>query len=60
MGVVLSGKKCDKARQDTMETISTIYHEKQSRELCALHALNSLFQDGKAFSKKELDSICQR
>lgn len=34
------------------------YHEKQVRELCALHALNNLFQDKDAFSKIELDSIC--
>ncbi|KRT81550.1 hypothetical protein AMK59_5026, partial [Oryctes borbonicus] len=36
---------------------TTIYHEKQVRELCALHALNNLFQM-KEFTKEELDSIC--
>ncbi|XP_066998353.1 josephin-like protein isoform X2 [Anabrus simplex] len=36
----------------------TIYHEKQVKELCALHALNNLFQENNAFSKSELDSIC--
>ncbi|XP_030750566.1 josephin-1 isoform X1 [Sitophilus oryzae] len=36
----------------------SIYHEKQIRELCALHALNNLFQDKNAFSKNELDQIC--
>ena len=35
-----------------------IYHEKQSRELCALHALNNLFQDQHAFTKRDLDDIC--
>lgn len=35
-----------------------LYHEKQVRELCALHALNNLFQNQHAFSKNELDSIC--
>lgn len=35
-----------------------IYHERQSKQLCALHALNNLFQDPKAFSKKDLDVIC--
>jgi len=35
-----------------------IYHEKQSRELCALHALNNLFQDRHAFTKRDLDNIC--
>lgn len=34
-----------------------IYHEKQVRELCALHALNNLFQ-GRSFTKLELDEIC--
>ncbi|KAL1491419.1 hypothetical protein ABEB36_012020 [Hypothenemus hampei] len=37
---------------------SSIYHEKQVRELCALHALNNLFQDKNAFSKQQLDTIC--
>lgn len=35
-----------------------IYHERQSKQLCALHALNNLFQDKEAFTKKELDEIC--
>lgn len=35
-----------------------VYHEKQVRELCALHALNNLFQSKDAFTKAELDSIC--
>ncbi|KAJ8974664.1 hypothetical protein NQ317_011981 [Molorchus minor] len=35
-----------------------IYHEKQIRELCALHALNNLFQSRDAFTKTELDFIC--
>ncbi|CAH1154152.1 unnamed protein product [Phaedon cochleariae] len=35
-----------------------IYHEKQIRELCALHALNNLFQAKNAFTKPELDIIC--
>ncbi|KAF5290009.1 hypothetical protein FQR65_LT11675 [Abscondita terminalis] len=35
-----------------------IYHEKQVRELCALHALNNLFQTKGYFSKLELDTIC--
>ncbi|XP_056638843.1 josephin-like protein isoform X2 [Diorhabda sublineata] len=39
-------------------TASGIYHEKQIRELCALHALNNLFQSKGAFLKSELDSIC--
>lgn len=35
-----------------------IYHEKQVRELCALHALNNLFQCKDFFTKSELDEIC--
>ncbi|GBL98802.1 Josephin-1 [Araneus ventricosus] len=35
-----------------------IYHEKQVKELCALHALNNLFQDKNAFNKQILDNIC--
>ncbi|CAH0406691.1 unnamed protein product [Chilo suppressalis] len=38
----------------------TIYHEKQVKELCALHALNNLFQTRGTFSKSELDAICSR
>ncbi|XP_071035493.1 josephin-1 isoform X2 [Parasteatoda tepidariorum] len=35
-----------------------IYHEKQVKEMCALHALNNLFQDKEAFNKQTLDNIC--
>ncbi|ENN71334.1 josephin-like protein [Dendroctonus ponderosae] len=41
-----------------MNPAKVVYHEKQVRELCALHALNNLFQEKGAFSKSELDSIC--
>jgi hypothetical protein len=34
-----------------------IYHEKQEKEMCALHALNNLFQE-KAYTKAILDSLC--
>ncbi|XP_071966036.1 josephin-2-like [Antedon mediterranea] len=37
----------------------TVYHEKQRWQMCALHALNNVFQDGKAFQKQNLDEICQ-
>jgi len=36
---------------------SAIYHERQSRQLCALHVLNNLLQE-KAFTKAQLDDIC--
>ncbi|XP_076666009.1 josephin domain containing isoform X1 [Andrena cerasifolii] len=35
----------------------SIYHERQLNELCALHALNNLFQK-KGYTKEELDQIC--
>ncbi|KAH8372627.1 hypothetical protein KR009_001420 [Drosophila setifemur] len=35
-----------------------IYHEKQTMQLCALHALNNLFQGDQSYTKAELDGIC--
>lgn len=43
-----------------MSSKSAIYHEKQIKELCALHALNNLFQMEGTYSKTELDGICRR
>ncbi|XP_075969137.1 josephin domain containing [Anticarsia gemmatalis] len=43
-----------------MTSKPTIYHEKQVKELCALHALNNLFQTRGTYSKSELDAICSR
>ncbi|CAG9783414.1 unnamed protein product [Diatraea saccharalis] len=43
-----------------MNSKPIIYHEKQVKELCALHALNNLFQTRGTFSKSELDGICSR
>uniref|UniRef100_A0A2C9K6S3 Josephin-2 n=1 Tax=Biomphalaria glabrata TaxID=6526 RepID=A0A2C9K6S3_BIOGL len=37
-----------------------LYHERQVKELCALHALNNLMQKKDAFTKKDLDDICLR
>ena len=31
--------------------MNEIYHERQSKELCALHALNNIFQDKSAFTQ---------
>ena len=42
---------------ENAEEITSYYHEKQARELCALHALNNLFQSSR-FTKQELDTIC--
>ena len=45
--------------KDAIQEVN-IYHEKQSRQLCALHVLNNLFQDPHAFTKSDLDAICTR
>ncbi|XP_006012547.1 josephin-2 [Latimeria chalumnae] len=37
----------------------SIYHEKQRLELCAIHAVNNIFQE-KVFSKEGADEICKR
>lgn len=41
------------------QPVTTIYHERQSKQLCALHALNNLFQNPQAFRKHDLDAICK-
>ncbi|XP_062544891.1 josephin-like protein isoform X1 [Armigeres subalbatus] len=38
---------------------SAVYHERQIKELCALHALNNLFQDKESYNKIQLDEICR-
>lgn len=48
------------APPQSSHTPPAIYHEKQRRELCALHALNNVFQDGAAFSRDALQEIYQR
>lgn len=47
---------------DSQEPITPedVYHERQMKELCALHALNNLFQSQTAFTKKDLDEICNK
>ncbi|MEE6502651.1 hypothetical protein FKM82_004585 [Ascaphus truei] len=55
--------KGDKAKSgvETQEPLPPqIYHEKQRRELCALHALNNVFQDAGAFTREALQEIFQR
>lgn len=32
---------------------SSVYHERQSRQLCALHVLNNLFQAANAFDQAQ-------
>ncbi|XP_059537517.1 josephin-1 isoform X1 [Myotis daubentonii] len=53
----------DKAKSESPEPPQAapprIYHEKQRRELCALHALNNVFQDSGAFSRETLQEIFQ-
>ncbi|XP_045213192.2 josephin-2-like [Mercenaria mercenaria] len=41
-----------------MENPSTVYHERQRKQLCALHVLNNLFQKKDTFTQTELDDIC--
>lgn len=53
-------KKDTRSNRVSVEPDGNIYHEKQSKELCALHALNNLFQDEKAFTKSELDNMCYK
>nr|CAG4643605.1 EOG090X0HOM [Ilyocryptus agilis] len=43
-----------------MKDCPKIYHEKQSRQLCALHTLNNLLQKPDAFTKAQLDELCLR
>ena len=43
-----------------MSQKTPIYHEKQCKQLCALHTLNNLFQSPTAFSKNDLDQLCER
>ncbi|PNI48882.1 JOSD1 isoform 9, partial [Pan troglodytes] len=56
--------KGDKAKSESLELPQAappqIYHEKQRRELCALHALNNVFQDSNAFTRDTLQEIFQR
>lgn len=44
--------------KEISQTNNIIYHEKQIKELCALHALNNLFQERNSFTKAQLDLIC--
>lgn len=41
-----------------MKAKPNIYHEKQSKQLCALHTLNNLFQKPNTFTKTQLDELC--
>ena len=57
MGIQLT--HCGMDKQD-LSPSEDVYHERQMKELCALHALNNLFQSGCAFTKKDLDEICNK
>ena len=41
-----------------MKAKPNIYHEKQSKQLCALPTLNNLFQNAGTFTKAQLDELC--
>ncbi|KAK1428673.1 hypothetical protein QVD17_17512 [Tagetes erecta] len=42
------------------ETKKQIYHERQKLQFCLLHALNNLFQEKDAFTRKHLDEIAEK
>lgn len=46
------------SKETLTQQANHIYHERQIKELCALHALNNLFQERNSFTKAELDLIC--
>jgi hypothetical protein len=52
-----SNKKTENKFNGGALEVECIYHEKQVKELCALHALNNLFQE-KKFTKAILDELC--
>ena len=57
------GSQCQRENMESEKNIDddTPYHERQHKELCALHVLNNLFQDknpSDRFTKKDLDDIC--
>jgi len=37
-----------------------VYHERQSRMLCAVHAVNNLLQKRNAVTKQQFDDICNK
>jgi len=58
MDAVASGAHLPK--QEEVSVIENeIYHEKQVRQLCAVHAINNLLQKC-CFKQKDLDNICYR
>ncbi|CAF0801132.1 unnamed protein product [Brachionus calyciflorus] len=52
----IKSKNKDRANSSNQQ-LNNIYHEKQKKELCALHTLNNLFQDN-FYTKQKLDQIC--
>uniref|UniRef100_A0A915IGN3 Josephin-2 n=1 Tax=Romanomermis culicivorax TaxID=13658 RepID=A0A915IGN3_ROMCU len=44
---------------ESTSSSNSIYHERQSWQLCAMHSLNNLFQ-GVAFTRDSLDDICKK
>lgn len=60
MNFILNGFKSlnsSEKQKNNNTKIKNIYHEKQRKELCALHSLNNLFQDN-FYTKSMLDQIC--
>ena len=36
-----------------------IYHERQRLQMCAIHAINNLFQGSEVLQRKEMNEICK-
>ncbi|XP_017849970.1 josephin-like protein [Drosophila busckii] len=51
-------KKNNLLNVDSNMLPSKIYHEQQVSQLCALHALNNLYQRRNLFTKQKLDAYC--
>ena len=58
MGAKLCGTNRTMCNRVEGERVPGLYHEKQEKELCAMHALNNLLQDKDAFTQKDMDRIC--
>ncbi|EDV44488.1 uncharacterized protein Dana_GF20386 [Drosophila ananassae] len=48
----------EQEQEEELEDTRMIYHERQTRHLCGLHALNNLFQRPDMFTKADLDHYC--
>ncbi len=49
----------NKMAEAEQEQSDEIYHERQRLQMCAVHAINNLFQDGSAINKATMNDICK-